>query len=91
MHTKTLNISLPQAMITQVDRLARRHDAHRSELIREALHMYIDEYRPKGRHEVEEHARPATRERAWRDAAGADTITTLGAMSDDEIAYYEAL
>jgi len=33
---------LPQSLITKVDRAAKRHDANRSELIRDALRTYLE-------------------------------------------------
>lgn len=38
---KTLNISLPKALIRQIDLLARRRASSRSELIRESLWAYV--------------------------------------------------
>ena len=41
MNTKTLNISLPPALIAQLDRVAKERSANRSELIREAVRSYL--------------------------------------------------
>lgn len=38
---KTLNISLPKALIREIDLLARRQASSRSELIRDSLRAYI--------------------------------------------------
>lgn len=38
---KTLNISLPKALIQEIDLLARRQASSRSELIRDSLRAYI--------------------------------------------------
>ena len=42
MKTKTFNISLPDTLVKKIDRLAKKRDASRSELIREALRRYAD-------------------------------------------------
>lgn len=41
MQTQTFNISLPQELIKKVDKQARKEYKNRSELIREALRMYL--------------------------------------------------
>ena len=38
---KTLNISLPKALLQEIDLLARRQASSRSELIRDSLRAYI--------------------------------------------------
>lgn len=38
---KTLNISLPKALIREIDLVARRQASSRSELIRESLRAYL--------------------------------------------------
>ena len=38
---KTLNISLPKALIDEADRIAKSQASSRSELIREALRVYL--------------------------------------------------
>ena len=43
MNTKTLNISLPPALIAQLDRVAKERSANRSELIREAVRRYVED------------------------------------------------
>lgn len=39
--TKTLNISLPEVLIKEVDRVAKSRASSRSELIRESLRAYL--------------------------------------------------
>ena len=41
MNTKTFNIVLPQELVNKADSLARSQYRNRSELIREALRLYI--------------------------------------------------
>lgn len=41
MNTQTLNISLPEDLVKKVDNLAKKEYRNRSELIREALRIYI--------------------------------------------------
>ncbi len=41
MPTKTLNIALPQDLVERVDRAAKKEYRNRSELIREALRVYL--------------------------------------------------
>ena len=38
---KTLNISLPKALIDEVDKIAKKKESSRSELIRESIRAYI--------------------------------------------------
>lgn len=42
MNTKTVNISLPSELMGQLDRVAKKRSANRSELIRDALRSYLD-------------------------------------------------
>ena len=41
MNTQTLNISLPRELVKKVDEVAKREYRNRSELIREALRIYL--------------------------------------------------
>lgn len=41
MNTQTLNIALPKDLVKKVDNLAKKEYRNRSELIREALRIYI--------------------------------------------------
>lgn len=41
MQTQTLNIALPSELVKRVDRLAKKEYRNRSELIREALRVYL--------------------------------------------------
>lgn len=41
MQTQTLNISLPKKLVKEVDLLAKKEYRNRSELIREALRVYM--------------------------------------------------
>lgn len=43
MQTQTFNISLPQALVKRADALAKQEYRNRSELIREALRIYLEE------------------------------------------------
>ena len=42
MQTQTFNISLPKELVKKVDRVAKKEYRNRSELIREALRVYMD-------------------------------------------------
>ena len=42
MNTQTLNIALPEDLVKKVDSLAKKEFRNRSELIREALRVYIN-------------------------------------------------
>lgn len=42
MLTQTLNIALPKELVKEVDQIAKREYRNRSELIREALRVYIE-------------------------------------------------
>ncbi|MBI2314791.1 ribbon-helix-helix protein, CopG family [Candidatus Daviesbacteria bacterium] len=42
MQTQTFNISLPKELVKKVDRAAKKEYRNRSELIREALRIYMD-------------------------------------------------
>lgn len=42
MQTQTLNISLPKELVKKVDERAQKEYRNRSELIREALRVYMD-------------------------------------------------
>lgn len=42
MNTQTLNIALPEDLVKKADQLAKKEYRNRSELIREALRMYIE-------------------------------------------------
>jgi CopG family transcriptional regulator/antitoxin EndoAI len=42
MNTQTLNIALPEDLVKKADQLAKKEYRNRSELIREALRIYID-------------------------------------------------
>ena len=42
MNTKTINISLPPKLVQQLDRVAKKRSANRSELIRELVRGYLD-------------------------------------------------
>lgn len=44
MNSQTLNISLPRELVKKVDELAKKEYRNRSELIREALRIYITRY-----------------------------------------------
>lgn len=41
MQTQTLNIALPKKLVKKVDRVAQKEYRNRSELIREALRVYL--------------------------------------------------
>jgi len=41
MQTQTLNIALPKNLVKRVDKVAKREYRNRSELIREALRVYL--------------------------------------------------
>ena len=41
MQTQTLNIALPKELVRQVDKVAKKEYKNRSELIREALRVYL--------------------------------------------------
>lgn len=41
MQTQTLNISLPKELVKKIDRVAQKEYRNRSELIREALRIYL--------------------------------------------------
>lgn len=41
MQTQTLNISLPKDLVNKVDQVAKKEYKNRSELIREALRVYL--------------------------------------------------
>ena len=41
MNTKTVNISLPSELMSQLDRVAKERTSNRSELIREAVRSYL--------------------------------------------------
>lgn len=41
--TQTFNISLPRALVSKADRVAAKEYRNRSELIREALRVYLQE------------------------------------------------
>lgn len=43
MNTQTLNIALPEDLVKKADQLAKKEYRNRSELIREALRIYIKE------------------------------------------------
>lgn len=43
MNTQTLNISLPKDLVKKVDELAKKEYRNRSELIREALRVYLSD------------------------------------------------
>jgi len=43
MQTQSFNISLPQALVKRADALAKLEYRNRSELIREALRVYLEE------------------------------------------------
>jgi len=43
MNTQTLNIALPKDLVKKVDELAKKEYRNRSELIREALRVYISD------------------------------------------------
>ena len=43
MNTRTLNIALPKELLKNADQLAKKEYRNRSELIREALRLYIQE------------------------------------------------
>lgn len=43
MNTQTLNIALPEDLVKKVDELAKKEFRNRSELIREALRIYIED------------------------------------------------
>lgn len=45
MKTQTLNISLPQDLVKKADEVAKREYRNRSELIREALRIYLEDRR----------------------------------------------
>ncbi len=42
MQTQTLNIALPKDLVKKVDEVAKKEYKNRSELIRQALHAYIE-------------------------------------------------
>lgn len=91
MLAKTLNISLPQTLIVKVDDLAKKRDAHRSELIRDALRTYIAEYAGQQQHRGKKRVEDTTRQQGWQNAAATDASAGLGIMPRDEFAYYESL
>lgn len=43
MNTQTLNIALPEDLVKKVDLVAKKEYRNRSELIREALRVYLDD------------------------------------------------
>ena len=43
MNTQTLNISLPKDLVKKVDELAKKEYRNRSQLIREALRVYLSD------------------------------------------------
>lgn len=43
MQTQTFNISLPKELVKKVDRVAKKEYRNRSELIREALRVYLND------------------------------------------------
>lgn len=43
MQTRTLNIALPKELVKKVDEVAKRQYRNRSELIREALRVYLED------------------------------------------------
>lgn len=43
MNTQTLNIALPSDLVQRVDQVAKREYRNRSELIREALRVYLED------------------------------------------------
>lgn len=43
MNTQTLNIALPKELVKKVDELAQKEYRNRSELIRQALRVYLEE------------------------------------------------
>ena len=43
MNTQTLNIALPTDLVQRVDRVAKKEYRNRSELIREALRVYLED------------------------------------------------
>ena len=43
MNTQTLNIALPTDLVKRVDQLAKKEYRNRSELIREALRVYLED------------------------------------------------
>lgn len=43
MNTQTLNIALPKDLVKKVDELAKKEYRNRSELIREALRVYLSD------------------------------------------------
>lgn len=43
MQTQTLNIALPKNLVKKVDEVAKKEYRNRSELIREALRVYLDD------------------------------------------------
>lgn len=43
MNTQTLNIALPKDLVKKVDQAAKREYRNRSELIREALRVYLED------------------------------------------------
>lgn len=43
MQTRTLNIALPKDLVKKVDLVARKEYRNRSELIREALRVYLED------------------------------------------------
>lgn len=48
-NTKTLNIALPKDLLTQVDLAAKKEYRNRSELIREALRVYLKDQQEWGK------------------------------------------
>jgi len=43
MNTTTCNLSLPKTLLIKLDQAARREDANRSEVIRQAIRAYLEE------------------------------------------------
>ena len=41
--TKIVNMSVPMGLYSQVDRMAKKRDTSRSQILKEALKIYIDE------------------------------------------------
>ena len=41
--TKIVNMSVPMNLYSQVDRMAKKRDTSRSQILKEALRVYIDE------------------------------------------------
>ncbi|OGG08904.1 hypothetical protein A2154_03890 [Candidatus Gottesmanbacteria bacterium RBG_16_43_7] len=45
MQTQTFNISMPRELVSNLDKVARREYRNRSELIKEAVRLYIEDRR----------------------------------------------